>query len=93
MSKDDPLSDYGERLYQGIGDGAAGPTELATRALAHTSPEEREMLRLYLRDALANFSASELKGKLKRASENYWFTSKGAYAFLRATLDQLEADA
>ena len=93
MSEDDPLAAYGARLYQGIGDGAGSPAELAARALALTSPEEREPLRLHLRHALANLNASELKGKLKRANENYWFTSKGAHTFLQATLDQLEAGA
>ena len=93
MSKDDPLAAYGARLYQGIGDGASSPAELAARALALTSSEEREPLRMRLRDALANLSASELKGELKHASENYMFTPKGAHAFLTATLDQLEAGA
>ena len=92
MGNDDPLSAYGAHFYQGIADGVADWAELASRALEFVPPEQRHTLRSYLRGALDRFTASELKGKLNRAIREYGFNSKSAEAFLRATLDQLEAN-
>lgn len=93
MSDDGPLHAYAEMFHQGIWDGAASVDDMVDRALRFVSPAERETLRVWLRAALAKCTASELKGKLRRADENHWFTSKSAHAFLQATLDRLEADA
>jgi len=76
-----------------MADGVADWRELASRALEFMSPEQRDALRYYLRRALDRLTASELKGRLNRAVMEYRFSSKSAEAFLRATFDQLEADA
>ena len=91
MRNDEPLDAYGAHFYQGIADGVADWSELASRALEFMSPEQRHELRSYLRDALNRLTASELKGMLNRAITEYGFNSKSAEAFLRASLDQLEA--
>ena len=90
MAKDNPLAAYGRHLHQDAGQDAHNPAELAANALASMQPEERRSLRAYLAIALEQLSASELKGELNRANENWRFTSKGAEQFLRSTLEQLE---
>ena len=90
MGKDEPLNTYGSHFYQGIADGVADVAELATRAVACLTPDERDALRKYLQDVLDKLTPSELKGKLNRAIADYFFNSKQAVAFLRATADQLE---
>ena len=91
MTADDPLKAYGAHFYQGIADGVSSLDELASRAMEFMPSAERNLLRTHLRGALGRFSASELKGQLNRAIYDYRFDSKGAEAFLRATLQQLEA--
>jgi len=87
---DDPLNAYGAHFYQGIADDVADLDELASRALEFMSPEQRDALRVYLRDALDRLTPSELKGKVNRAIREYGFNSKSAVAFLRATAVKLE---
>lgn len=90
VSADDPLNAYGANFYQGIADDVADLEELASRALEFLSPEQRDALRGYLRNALDRHTPSELKGKLNRAIREYGFNSKSAVAFLHATSVQLE---
>lgn len=90
MGNDEPLNAYGAYFYQGIADDVANVDELASRALEFMSPEQRQALRTYLRDALDRLTPSELKGKLNRAIREYGFNSKSALALLRATGDQLD---
>jgi hypothetical protein len=93
MGKDEPLNAYGTYFYQGIADSVADVGELASRALEFMSLQQRDALRLYLRDALDRLTPSELKGKLNRAITEFGFNSKSAVAFLRATADQLDRHA
>lgn len=90
VSTDDPLNAYGAHFYQGIADDVSDMGELAFWALEFMSPEQRDALREYLRDALDRLTPSELKGKVNRAIREYGFNSKSAVVFLRATADQLE---
>ena len=90
MSTDNPVNAYGANFYQGIADDVADMEELAARALEFMSLEQRDALRVYLRDALDRYTPSELKGKVNRAIREYGFNSKSALTFLRATADRLE---
>ena len=89
MAKDNPLAAYGRCLHQDAGLEAHSPGELAANALALMMPEERRSLQAYLTTALGQLSASELKGALNRANENWRFTSREADQLLRTTLEQL----
>jgi hypothetical protein len=92
MANEDALLAVGRYLHQDIDIGARGEPELARNVLALMSAAERTALRKYLAIALDRLSASELKGKLNRATTDWGFSSKGADAFLRAAFSQLETE-
>ena len=92
MANEDALLALGQYLHQDIDIGAKGEAELAQNVLALMSATERKALREYLANTLDQSSASELKGKLNRTTSEWGFSSKGADAFLRAVLSQLEAE-
>ena len=92
MANEDVLLAVGRYLHQDIDIGAKDEIELARNVLALMSAAERTALRKYLATTLGRLSASELKGKLNRATTDRRFSSKGADAFLRAVFSQLEAE-
>lgn len=92
MANEDALMPLGEYLHQDIDIGAKNEAELARDVIALMSAVERKALREYLSSILNRLSPSELKGRLNRATSDWGFSSKGADAFLRAALSQLEAE-
>ena len=89
MANEEALSALGQYLHQDIDIGAKTEFELARNVITLMSPAERTALNTYLSTALNRFSASELKGKLNRATADWRFSSKGADTFLRAVFSQL----
>lgn len=92
MANEDALMAVGQYLHQDIDIGAKSPADLARYVISLMSAAERAALRDYLASALDRLSASELKGRLNRATIDWGFSSRGADAFLRAAFNQLEAE-
>lgn len=89
MRGDPALSAFARGLHQDVFIGLDGLEDLADLLLSNLSHAETEAFRLWLAKAVQTLTPSELKGILNRASPGIGFSSKGAYALLRAAADRL----
>jgi hypothetical protein len=89
MIRQEPLLAFARGFHQDVMIGVIGLDALAAILLEGLSAAEKQAFRDWLSQALATLTPSEMKGMLNRANVSIGFSSKGAYALLRAAADQL----